>query len=364
MPMFPSGRADSLRQLPIETVRAIAILVLVSFHVIGGPENGRGLAIQAPHPLRYYADLLIDIRMPLFALIAGAVYALRPVKVEKLGSFLGGKFRRLALPGITAITLFVIMSKIMNTPDGVIDHPLDPYFRDYAIYWFLQAILVIFLVYGTLDIMTNGRILLPALILSALAVALGYGFKTDIMGMNRLTQLLFYFLLGVFFIREFSFMAENRRVVLAGALVTMGLGLALNIQVLMQTGAFSAQRLDLQSLLFGAGACVSAFLLLPRLGWLQWLGAYSLTIYLYHIFATSAARRAMEAASLSSPWLQVLIGTCAGIALPVLLQIVARRWRVTRLLVLGMRGKPAMRDLPPGRKRQPPPGRGIDLPAE
>lgn len=341
MPKPPPGSADSLRHLPIETVRAIAILVLVSFHVIGGPEAGRGLGLQAPHPLRYYADLLIDIRMPLFAFIAGAVYALRPVRVEKLGSFLVGKFRRLALPGITAITLFVIMAKIMNTPDGAINHPLDPYFRHYAIYWFLQAMLVIFLVYGTLDILSHGRVLLPALIVSALAVAMGYAFKTDIMGMNRLTQLLFYFLFGIFFIREFSFMSENRRIVLVVALAAMALGLAMNIQVLMQTGAFSAQRLDLQSLLFGAGACVSAFLLLPRLGWLQWLGAYSLTIYLYHIFATSAARRGMEAAGLSSPWLQLLIGTCAGIALPVLLQIMAKRWGVTRLLVLGMRGKPA-----------------------
>ena len=346
MPKVPSGRADSVRQLPIETVRTIAILVLVSFHVIGGPENGRGLAIQAPHPLRYYADLLIDIRMPLFAFIAGAVYALRPVEVEKLGTFLTGKFRRLALPGITAITLFVIMSKIMNTPDGVIDHPLDPYFRHYAIYWFLQAMLVIFLIYGTLDILTHGRVLLPALIISGLAVALGYGFQTDIMGMNRLTQLLFYFLFGIFFIREFSFMAGNRRIVLTAALAAMALGLALNILVLIQTGSFSAERLDLQSLLFGAGACVSAFLLLPRLGWLQWLGAYSLTIYLYHIFATSAARRAMEAAGVSSPWLQLLIGTCAGIAFPVLLQIMAKRWGVTRLLVLGMRSKPERRDAP------------------
>lgn len=343
MPNPSPGHTDSLRQLPIETVRAIAILVLVSFHVIGGPEAGRGLGLQAPHPLRYYADLLIDIRMPLFAFIAGAVYALRPVGIDQIGGFLAGKFRRLALPGITAITLFVVMSKIMNTPDGVIDHPLDPYFRHYAIYWFLQAILVIFLVYGTLDILTDGRVLLPALIVSGLAVILGYGFKTDIMGMNRLTQLLFYFLAGIFFIRKFGVVAENRRIVLAAALGAMALGLALNILVLMRTGAFSVQRLDLQSLLFGAGACVSAFLLLPRLGWLQWLGAYSLTIYLYHIFATSAARRAMEAAGFSSPWVQVLIGTCAGIAFPVMLQLVAKRWGVSRLLVLGMRSKPAAR---------------------
>ena len=359
MPKLPLGPGDNLRQLPIETVRAIAILVLVSFHVIGGPEQGRGLAIQAPHPLRYYADLLIDIRMPLFAFIAGAVYALRPVEIEKLGSFLVGKFRRLALPGITAITLFVIMSKVMNTPDGAINHPLDPYFRHYAIYWFLQAMLVIFLVYGTLDILTHGRVLLPALIISGLAIVAGYALKTDIMGMNRLTQLLFYFLFGIFFIREFSIVTEYRRIVLAAALAAMALGLAMNIQVLIETGSFSAQRLDLQSLLFGGGACVSAFLLLPRLGWLQWLGAYSLTIYLYHIFATSAARRAMEAAGFASPWLLVLIGTCAGIALPVLLQIMAKRWGVTRLFVLGMRGKPARRGTPkdPGLAALPVAGR-------
>ncbi len=346
MPKFSLGRAESLRHLPIETVRAMAILVLVSFHVIGGPENGHGLALQYPHPLRYYADLLIDIRMPLFAFIAGAVYALRPVKVEKLGSFLAGKFRRLALPGITAITLFVLMSKIMNTPDGVIEQPWDPYFRDYAIYWFLQAMLVIFLVYGTLDILTHGRVLMPALIISGLAVAFGYELKTDIMGMNHLTQLLFYFLLGIVFIRQFGFVTENRRAVLVVALAVMAAGLAMNFTVLIQTGAFSAQRLDLQSLLLGTGTCVTAFLLLPRLGWLQWLGAYSLTIYLYHIFATSGARRAMEAAGFSSPWLQVLIGTVAGIAFPVMLQTLAKRCAATRLLVLGMRDKPASRNLP------------------
>ena len=32
MPKLPLGPGDNLRQLPIETVRAIAILVLVSFH--------------------------------------------------------------------------------------------------------------------------------------------------------------------------------------------------------------------------------------------------------------------------------------------------------------------------------------------
>lgn len=46
MPKPPPGPADSLRHLPIETVRAIAILVLVSFHVIGGPEAGRGLGFR------------------------------------------------------------------------------------------------------------------------------------------------------------------------------------------------------------------------------------------------------------------------------------------------------------------------------
>lgn len=89
----------------------------------------------------------------------------------------------------------------------------------------------------------------------------------------------------------------------------------------------------------GGGACLAAFLMLPRLGWLQWLGAYSLTIYLYHIMAASFSRRALLAAGVTSPWVLVLAGTVLGIACPVVLHLICQRFGPTRLLVLGLRDR-------------------------
>jgi hypothetical protein len=56
-PAFPSRPP---LQDPIETMRGLAVLLLVSFHVIGAASNA-GLQLDYPHPLRLFADLLIDL---------------------------------------------------------------------------------------------------------------------------------------------------------------------------------------------------------------------------------------------------------------------------------------------------------------
>jgi peptidoglycan/LPS O-acetylase OafA/YrhL len=323
-------------EFPIETARAIAVIALVSFHVIGGRQGG-GLDVDYPHPLRFYADLMVDIRMPIFAFIAGLVYALKPVAPQDLRAFMIGKMRRLALPGITAITVFVLFAMVMNTRD-VPQGPLwEPYLRSYAIFWFLQAMLLIFVFYGSADILSGGRVLLPTLVVAALAVALGWRFPTDVMSADRVTTLLVYFLLGVAFMRHRDLMLDRRGIFLAFAGLALAAGLAMNLAHLSATGALSADRLDLQSLLFGAGLCVVALLALPVLGWLRWLGAFSLTIYLYHILATSAARRALGALGVDSLWLLAIAGTAIGVLLPVILHLLAQRTALTRLMVLGLR---------------------------
>lgn len=359
LPETPRPETPPTETLPIETVRAIAILVLVSFHVIGGDgaEAGRGLGITYPHPLRFYADLLVDIRMPLFAFIAGVVYALKPVEPAQLGRFLIGKARRLALPGITAITVFMLMAAAMGSREGaIISHPWDAYLHHYAIFWFLQVMLLIFVSYGTLDILTRGRVLLPALALAMLALGFGWRFDATFLALNRYTHLMAYFLLGVAFCRYLPLLRRHRALVLGLALAALVAGLAMNLMVLRQTGAFSGERLDLQSLLFGCGICVAAFLMLPSLPWLSWLGAYSLTIYLYHILFTSTTRRLLLAAGIEAPWLNVLMGTAIGVGMPILLHLLANRYRLSRLMVLGLRDRDAAR-------RRQPAGAGTPLAA-
>lgn len=65
------------KNLTIETLRGIAILLVVAGHVIGSAPDG-GMKIDFPHPLRYLYLWIDYIQMPLFTAIAGWVYALKP----------------------------------------------------------------------------------------------------------------------------------------------------------------------------------------------------------------------------------------------------------------------------------------------
>lgn len=331
MPPNP-GRMPAL---PIESLRAIAVLLLVSFHVIGGADND-GLRLTHPHPLRIYGDLFVDVRMPLFAFVAGVVYALKPPQRSTLLPFLLGKFRRLAIPGFTAITVFLAFGYALDHRLPFEGQFWQAYYRHYEIFWFLQVMLIIFPVLGILDALTDGAILWPALILSLLAIAMGWSLDSDLMAANRITHLLGYLLLGVAFIRHAETLETHHGLAVVLAASTFLAGLAMNLWIMRDTGRPSAERLDLQSLLFAGGACMTAMLILPRLHWLSWLGAFSLTIYLYHILVTSGARRALQAIDIESLAAHVLLGTALGILLPVLLQLIASRWQVTRLLVLGL----------------------------
>lgn len=326
----------------IETLRAIAIVILVSFHVIGGRNSGDGLQIGDGHPLRIYADLLIDLRMPLFAFISGMVYAIRPVARDNAVTFLEGKARRLGLPMIVSATLFALFSwQVGGEP------PPDPvwhiYLKSYTLYWFVQVILVIFVLMVVIEKLNLTPYLWVIYALAAAALINRWVIPTEWLSLNRLTTLLPHFLLGVLVIRHWTRIERTPLIVCAVAVAIMLAGLALNIAHYAQNGHFSMNRLDLQSYLFGTGAVLSGILLLPRLGWLQWLGAYSFTIYLYHIFAASAVRRVLTSGGVSNEYVHLVAGTFLGVLLPVCLHFVCARVPLTRRLVLGLRPGAAVR---------------------
>ncbi|WP_306751793.1 acyltransferase family protein [Paracoccus actinidiae] len=139
-------------------MRGLAVLLLVSFHVIGATSDA-GLQLDYPHPLRVFADLLIDLRMPLFAFIAGYVYGLRPIQLGQYGSFVSGKFKRLAVPGSIAMLIFAFLSTMAGRESFAVGAGdlCRIFVFPYAHYWFLQAILLIFLLHGLIEIGTGNR---------------------------------------------------------------------------------------------------------------------------------------------------------------------------------------------------------------
>lgn len=319
----------------IEASRIVAVVLLVLYHVIGVGTEG-GLQVSGMHPARLFADFFVDLRMPLFAFIAGHVYALRPVAPAALQAFLAGKFRRLAVPGAVAITLFMLASLLLQSRFAPDEGWWQNYVRPYAHFWFLQAILLIFVIFGSFDVLSRGRFTTVVLSLSVMWYLSGIRLPTSLMSANHATYLLPYFLVGVLTGRHRQMILDRRLLIVMAAAAVIAAAAWVNVLDLQQSGAFSRDRRDLQSLGFGVSGALLCYLLLPRFD-SRVFGGFAFTIYLYHVLGTSGARRLLHVMDVDNLGVHLVVGLAAGIGFPVLLHLSAMQHPVTSQLLLGQR---------------------------
>jgi fucose 4-O-acetylase-like acetyltransferase len=84
------------KSLEIETLRGLACLLLVLYHVIG--PLGGGLKIDLGSPFRVLADSMVYVRMPLFTFISGYIYSIYKIRGNDFSAYFVGKVRRLIVP--------------------------------------------------------------------------------------------------------------------------------------------------------------------------------------------------------------------------------------------------------------------------
>src|ERR1700740_1363514 len=97
----------------IQAVRAIPVILMVAGHVVG--TEHRGLRVSDVSLWHYSYLALADIRMPLFTLISGYVYAMVPVAYWRdFPQLVKGKSRRLLLPLITVGTLMYVLERAVS----------------------------------------------------------------------------------------------------------------------------------------------------------------------------------------------------------------------------------------------------------
>jgi membrane-bound acyltransferase YfiQ involved in biofilm formation len=72
-------------------------------------------------------------------------------------------------------------------------------------------------------------------------------------------------------------------------------------------------------------------------GFVAFIGNYSLSIYLFHVFFTAASRFTAKSTGINGIWLLFVPGTTLGTAGPILVEVVASRYDITQTLLLGKR---------------------------
>lgn len=336
--------ANAGKNLSIETLRGIAILLVVVGHVIGSGPGG-GMKIDFPHPLRYLYVWIDYIQMPLFTAIAGWAYALKPFSAASgFGSFAGKKALRLLVPMAVVGTLYFGVQYLMpgTNSKGELSQMWRIYLFPYTIYWYLPSLFLIFMLQWLIDLRSWMDTLakwticcVAALILSRINDAWILHGVPDFFSFKGALGQLPYFFAGVASCRFAASLYGNlevRRAMLAVAL----LGIALIQVVWFCPGEYAS----LCRLLYPVTLIPTLFLLLA-LKWhhrfFVWIGGYAYSIYLFHGFGTSGGRIVLKMMGIDAVVPILLSATFIATTGPVWADRLLGRSKMLRMLFLGKR---------------------------
>lgn len=316
-------------RLELDTLRGMACVLLVSYHVIGGTP-AYGMQVD-DGPYRWAADGLVFIRMPLFTFLSGFVYAYRPVSQPGEFAFLTGKARRLLVPFVTVTVLFFCSKRLLSVGDPVdpgdvargLLWPVEPYWYLHALFW-IFTVMVLVERYGVMRS--------PRPWAATLSVACGLFFLSpsapDVLAFDRALYLFPFFVLGAGLCRFRTLLAA--RAVRAAAAAAAVLVFTASLWGQAIGAEVASQRVSHVGLAVGLFGCVALHLSGIGIAWLARLGVYSFAIYLYHQFGIAAAD---IVAPEGTP--QFVFGLILGVAGPIVLYWMAVRTPLTRLLFLG-----------------------------
>jgi len=323
------------RDAGIETLRGLAIFLVVAFHAV---ERGAN-----PSVVGFHAALAL-IRLPLFAAVAGFVYALRPVRAGGHWSFVRGKARRLLLP-IVSLSLLEFFLKL--TPPFV----ELPRFADVlrlalwprGIFWFLEALFLVFVLVAFLDrgpLLTRPMPWLAVCVLAlgsqALAPPGTFTWIDRPWAIDGVLYLLGYFLLGVGIRRFGPWLRRPGVAALCLGVALAGIALAPAARLgLVPIGYHKGGPL---SLAVGCSTILLLFAWRRPIGPLAALGGSSMALYLFHGYAFYAAEVIERSSRLElGDALHYGLRLACGLALPLLAERLLRLTTTGRALLLGER---------------------------
>ncbi len=315
-----------MKATKVQTLRGLACLLLVVYHVIGATES-QGLRIHDGW-LRQLTEALVALRMPLFGLVAGAMYGFS----SKRGwSLVRNKAARLLWPMLSVGTLFALVQYAMPNSNYRIDELYLLHIVPVAHYWFLESLFLIFCCLALAETVLPLRSVRSWWIYFMASVVV-YLAHPGIIWFSVLgaTYLLPYFLLGVGLTRlQWDARQEQPktgllRIVLGALLV------AWQMLQMPELERFSAPML-LAGLLLSSGFWSLGL----RNTLLSRIGDYSFAIYLFHVFFTSATRMALHALAIDTHVPVLLISVPAGLLGPVVLQQLISRSPTVSTYLMG-----------------------------
>lgn len=314
---------------PIDTLRCLACILLVIYHVVGYDET-IGLKIKSGL-IRDINDLLRYIRMPLFTFLSGVVYAYRPYN-GNLTQFINGKFRRLIVPMFVVGTLFAFIQAVIPGTNAPITNWSLLHIIPVGHFWFVESLFLIFMLLIPLEVLkifnTANRFLM--VFIAACVIHVHWESPPIWLSLAGAVYLLPYFLLGMGICRYAKADFDHQKA------AWLLLGLVFIMLYLIYIGSIPiANKHTLASLFISASACIALYYLNLKIPLLARIGGLSYSIYLYHVFFTAGVRIVLLKLNIDSIVTIFVLSFLSGIFGPIGVDLLLRKHKMTRLLFLG-----------------------------
>jgi len=325
----------------VQTLRGFAIILVVMGHVIGYKYD-EGMKVADDSFWRYIYYSLEYFRMPLFTVISGWVYTLRPVSKETIVRFINGKARRLLVPLVAVgLVYFVIRLITPGTNRAVhIEDIWQIFVYKYDLYWYLPSLFWVFIIISFIEYQKWMKTIsswVTVLIISIVLLSVRNIYLSEVpnyFGVIGMFYLIPFFVIGIG-IGRFDSLMSNKTFVSVMAFLFIG-GI-----IIQQLAWFNVIELPFHGkssplgLLVGMTGTIVLFRIHLLIRWLVYIGGFSYAIYLFHVFGTAGSRIFLTKLGLDSPVIIFFVSLAIGIALPIVMEMVIDRFKLTRYLFLG-----------------------------
>jgi fucose 4-O-acetylase-like acetyltransferase len=328
----------------IETLRGAVIILVVIGHVIGSASDA-GMKVSDDSFLRYFYYTFIDpIQMPLFTVIAGWVYSLRPVEYEKINDFLLKKVLRILVPMlVVGMCYFLLQYFTPGTNNkGNLSEIWKLLIFPFTLYWYLYSLFLVFDIIAFIDSFNKMNTLNNWLIIFSISVfvllirdfVIPYE-QPNYFSYKGAMYLLPCFILGVG-LNRFNAVFQNKFLVY---IIPQILVICIIIQQLswFKVIDYTVYKDSIVGLLIGLTGTIMLLRFRFETNWLIWFGGFAYSIYLFHGFGTSGGRIILKRFDIHSSALIFIASLTAGLLLPIVAEKFLEQFKIARILFLGKR---------------------------
>lgn len=309
--------------------KGIGIFLMVYAHLLSSAYHG---GISIPENFFKLSDSIIySFHMPLFFFLSG-LFVEESLRKRGAKEYLLDKFLRIAYPYMIWSILQVsveIMFADQTQKGATIENLLAIPYRPWGQFWFLYALLLMYILYAILNIF--GTYTRPLLVILSIALYF-YPIQIGFMSIANVCMFFIFFASGILFKTFFMNMETVNQ--------TPGLGLCLVSALFISafyafTNLIEPTRLADRSHIFYflafsmvgifAFSALSQYLAHKNIfSFFQILGRYSLQIYLAHMLAGVGIRMALIYAFGIENWIiHIAIGTSCALMIPIAIQMIA-----------------------------------------